>query len=543
MIKDMKNKNKFSFLKKKHLILFAIVVLAFVLRFYRLGEVPTGFHQDEVSQAYNSFSILKTGRDRYGQFLPILFRSFGSYQPPIYTYITPIPIYFFGTTIFAARSTSALFGVLTVVVSYFIVGILVKKKYKYYLALISAFVVAISPWAIHFSRRVVEGNLGLFFFLLAFYFLLKSLDKINYFMVSCFVLGISTHAYYSERLLAVVFLPVFLLFFKKYFLKYKKQVIYGLLVFGVVLLPHFVTVFSGAFAARFDQVGSSGDSSYVLEFIKHFISYFSPKYLFGDAGSGLARVSPGLGVFYNWFFPLFLVGLYFFKKIVDKKFIKLLGVLLIISLIPVSMTGDVFYPLRALEFLWLMGLVVSIGFFEVGSRIKKKSIKWIVFLALVVYSLGSFYVSYFVLFQHETTENVGNTYIDLSNKLDEYGEYKIILDSTRDPAAGLRLAYFREYDSKKLHLLLRNQMESSYYNIFVNNNETYIVDNIESRPINWKEDRCREKTILVGDTLAFSDNQIMEHNLKKIFEIEGINKNTVLLGFETSPDKNCEQKL
>ena len=101
-------------MKNKHLILSLIVVLAFVLRFYKLGEVPLGFHQDEVSQAYNSFSILTTGRDRYGQLLPILFRSFGSYQPPVYTYLTTIPIFLFGNTIFAARSTSAFFGVLTV---------------------------------------------------------------------------------------------------------------------------------------------------------------------------------------------------------------------------------------------------------------------------------------------------------------------------------------------------------------------------------------------------------------------------------------------
>jgi len=525
-------KNKFALL--------LILTIAFVLRFYRLGDVPLGFHQDEISQSYNSFSILKTGHDRYGQFLPILFRSFGSYQPPIYTYLTPIPIYFFGNTIFAARSTSAFFGVLTVLISYFIVKELVKNRYKESLALLTSFVVAISPWAIHFSRRVVEGNLGLFFFLLAFYFFLRSLNKINYFFLACLFLGISTHAYYSERLIAVIFLPIFLFYYRKCFLKYKKKVFCGLIILGITFIPHLVTIMSGAFTARLDQVGTAGNGIlFFVEFVKHFINYFSPEYLFSDAGNGLARVSPNLGVFYNWMIAPFLIGLYFIGKFVENNYLKFLGIFTIICLIPASLTGDIFYPLRALEFFWLLSLVISIGIFRLGEVVKYRLIKWTAFIILIIYSLGSFYVSYFILFQHETTENVGNTYIKLSNELKNYKDYKIILDSTRDPAVGLRIAYFRAYDPKKMWASLKNQMETPYYNSVVNNQETYIVDNIEARSINWKVDRCSPKTILVGDSLAVSTDQIRDHNLKKIFEIEGINKNIVLFGYLTNPDKKC----
>lgn len=526
-------------MKSKFAILLFITVLAFVLRFYKLGEVPLGFHQDEISQAYNSFSILETSRDRYGQLLPILFRSFGSYQPPVYTYVTPIPIFFFGNTIFAARSTSALFGVLTVTITYFIINSLVKQKYREILALLSSFVVAISPWAIHFSRRVVEGNLGLFFFLLALYFFILSLKKIKYLLFACLFLGISTHAYYSERLISVIFLPVFLLYFKSYFLKYKRWVVYGLLIFGLTLIPHLVTIISGAFAARFNQVGASGDGFFLFEFAKHFISYLSPKNLFSDTGSGLARVSPNLSVFYGWFFLPFLAGLYFLRKFIDVRLIKFLEIFTVISLVPVSLTGDVFYPLRALEFFWLFSIVISIGLFGIGEIIKNNKIKWLTLLMLTMYSVGSFYVSYFVLFQHESTENVGNTYIELSDKLNLYSGYNIVLDSTRDPAAGLRLAYFRRYNPLKLQTLLKSQLTTPYYTSEVALQELYVIDNIEVRPIDWKKDRCGPKTVLVGDSLVFSQEQIKEHNLTKVFEIKGINKNTVLWGYETNPDKKC----
>lgn len=529
--------------KNKYILLFLIIVLAFFLRFYKLGEVPLGFHHDEASQAYNSFSILTTARDRYGQFLPILFRSFGSYQPPVYAYLTSIPIFLFGNTIFAARSTSAFFGVLIVVVTYLIMNIISKQKYRHSLALLSAFVVAISPWSIHFSRRVIEGNLGLFFFLLALYFFLMSLKKIKYFLPACLVLGISTHAYYSERLISIIFLPVVLIYFRTYYVKYKKWVVYGLLIFGLTLLPHVVTIVSGAFAARFNQVSSSGDHSLVLEFGKHFIGYFSPKYLFSDNGSDLARVSPGLGVFYGWFFFPFLAGLYFFSKIIDKQFIKFLGICTAIVLIPVSLTGDVFYPLRALEFLWLLSLVISIGLLGMGENVKQKTIKYLAFFVLIIYSLGSFYVSYFILFQHETTEYVGRAYINLIQELDKYKDYNIVLDSPRDPAAGLRIAYFRKYDPRIFQTFLKSQLTTPYYKGGVESQEPYVIGNIEIRSIEWGKDRCSTKTILVGDKLAFSEEQVEQHHLKKLFEIQGSHRDVVFFGYETNPDTGCKLKL
>ncbi|BCX14749.1 MAG: hypothetical protein KatS3mg088_432 [Patescibacteria group bacterium] len=76
------------------LLLFAIL-LSFILRFWQLGDISFGLHADEASQAYNAFSILKTGKDMYGKSFPVLFRANGSYQPPVYTYLTIFPVLFF----------------------------------------------------------------------------------------------------------------------------------------------------------------------------------------------------------------------------------------------------------------------------------------------------------------------------------------------------------------------------------------------------------------------------------------------------------------
>ena len=162
-------------LKKTSLILILIICLSVFLRFYKLNEIPTGFHHDEVSQAYNAFALGTTGHDRYSQSFPLLFRAFGSYQPPLYTYLSIIPIKIFGNTMFAARFVSAFFGVLIVIFTYLIIAELAKEKFKHSFALLAALMVGISPWAIHFSRRIAEANLCLALFSASFYFFIHTI--------------------------------------------------------------------------------------------------------------------------------------------------------------------------------------------------------------------------------------------------------------------------------------------------------------------------------------------------------------------------------
>ena len=78
------------------LAFFLILLLAFILRFYKLGEVPPHLDWDEASNAYNAYSILKTGRDEYGDFLPLSNRSFDDYKPALYSYLAIPPITLFG---------------------------------------------------------------------------------------------------------------------------------------------------------------------------------------------------------------------------------------------------------------------------------------------------------------------------------------------------------------------------------------------------------------------------------------------------------------
>ncbi|MEK7166717.1 MAG: 4-amino-4-deoxy-L-arabinose transferase, partial [Patescibacteria group bacterium] len=56
---------------REHIYLYCITILAAILRIYGLDQYPPALYSDEVSQGYNAYSILKTGRDEFGTWLPV----------------------------------------------------------------------------------------------------------------------------------------------------------------------------------------------------------------------------------------------------------------------------------------------------------------------------------------------------------------------------------------------------------------------------------------------------------------------------------------
>jgi len=99
---------------KKYTILFIALALGTFLRLWQLSAVPNGLTWDEAAIGYNAFSILKTGKDEHGAFLPIIFKSFGDYKPGLYIYLTVPAVAIFGLNEFAVRFPSAIAGILAI---------------------------------------------------------------------------------------------------------------------------------------------------------------------------------------------------------------------------------------------------------------------------------------------------------------------------------------------------------------------------------------------------------------------------------------------
>src|SRR3989344_2452581 len=77
----MKSQSKFNWW------LVVIIVTAFLFRVYRLTEVPPGLNRDEAGFGYDTYSLLKTGRDQHGRLLPLAFQAFGVWEYPVQFYL------------------------------------------------------------------------------------------------------------------------------------------------------------------------------------------------------------------------------------------------------------------------------------------------------------------------------------------------------------------------------------------------------------------------------------------------------------------------
>src|SRR3990167_6966964 len=157
----------------KRIVLLLIILLAFILRFYRLGEYPA-LNADEAAIGYNAYSLIQTGKDEHGNPWPIHFQSFNDYKPGLYFYMVLPFVKLIGLNEWAVRIPGATLGVLTVVIIYFLVKELFDNK-KF--ALVASFLLAISPWHIHFSRGGWEVNASTFFITLGAWLFIRGTSK------------------------------------------------------------------------------------------------------------------------------------------------------------------------------------------------------------------------------------------------------------------------------------------------------------------------------------------------------------------------------
>ena len=232
-------------------ILILIFSVGFILRFWQLGVNPASLDWDEASLGYNAYSLLKTAKDEYGTLLPLSIRSFGDYKPPLYTYLTTIPVALFGLNEFSVRFISALFGFLTVIVSYFLVKELFPHESSVFYFLFSLFF-SLSPWHIQFSRIAFEANLALFFFVCGIWLFLKGINIGKFLILSFISFGLSAYAYHSPRLIVPILLLGLFVLYRKELRKQLRWIVCAIILLFIIIFP-IIKEFSST-KARFGSV-------------------------------------------------------------------------------------------------------------------------------------------------------------------------------------------------------------------------------------------------------------------------------------------------
>ncbi len=435
-------------LKKYKLILLLIIFIAFVLRFYKIDTNPPGLYIDEAAIGHNAYEILTTGRDEYGYKFPLFFKSFGDYKMPVYIYSTSLSMSVFGKNEFAVRFPSAFFGVLTVLLVYLLVKKVLSIENEFSsikserLALLSAFLIGISSWHIHFSRGGFETNQAMFLFLLALYLALSYLKnkKFANVFVSAILFAFSVYTYHSYRIISPLFFGAFsVICFYKYKLE-RKWIISSVVVFAILFLPILLFSFSGQGSARFSatsvfsELGELTIAQKIIEYpfaiLKNYLSYFSFYYLF-DTGDGIGRHQiPEFGLLFKWQLPFLLIGLYSILKLKRNLFKKIIIFILLISPLPASLAVPSPHSLRSLLMVFPLIILVSMGlvyFFDNFKRLRLFLFFGVVVLAAFEFIFYSHY--YYVHYPLINAKDWGSGYKEIvidSEKLRSDYDYVII---------------------------------------------------------------------------------------------------------------------
>jgi len=507
-------------------LVIAVFCLAFYLRFFKLGSVPEGINADEAAIGYNAYSILKTGRDEYGVAFPLTFRSFDDYKAPLYIYLTTISLVLFGLNNFSVRFMSALAGSLTVVLAYILTSSFLNNDNKalFYLPsrqssldikkivpIGSAFMLAISPWHLQFSRTAYEANISVFFFVLGLVFFYQGLLKSKYFLLSGLALILSMWSYHAPRVFVPIFVLALTIIYYRELRSRWKMVLITFFVTLILLLPLIYIFFSPAGLIRAKGISSLENPKivdrsitwilqdnkdpmaiilhnrrieYAREFVKGYLEHFNPEFLFLERAAGKYR-APGVGLLYLWELPFLVLGI-IILFLTRKRWSLMLILCILFAPVPAAPTLWIPNPVRTIQMLPALQITVAFGVYAtlgwINSNKRFFKIPEIVIIIAVIFSGFTYYLHQYYI----------HLPIDYASEL-QYGrrqlveevtkreqKYDKIVVSTSVDQPQIFFLYFLRYDPDKY--LMNGGTVSGKFDTQENHFGKYVFKN----PANYK---------------------------------------------------------
>ncbi|MDO8497957.1 MAG: glycosyltransferase family 39 protein [bacterium] len=322
----------------------------------------------------------------------------------LYFYILNFSFHVFGINTLALRFPSFIFGILNIVLIFFLLKIVFisdqpKEKLPSRILLItflSVFISFTSHWYITFARYSFEATFLLFLelsSLLATVQYIKS-KKIFYIVLSAICAGLAFNSYTPGRIFFLV--PLFLLFFHDF--KNKKTFLFFILPFILLVLPLTAYLISHP-ETRIDELSYIGKPIHIWEKIMYFIQnikltlamFFSEGDLNGRHNyPGKPAMNPLLGIL---FFIGFLLSIKNFKSSYNKLFLFYFT----ISIIPALLTIPSENPnmLRTFTILPCLSYFVGQSFLSFSARLfsakKYIVIIFIICTVSVIYEIRTYF--------------------------------------------------------------------------------------------------------------------------------------------------------
>ncbi|MEK7129536.1 MAG: glycosyltransferase family 39 protein [Patescibacteria group bacterium] len=507
----------------KRIGLLFIVLLAFILRIYRISDVPPALSLDEVSIGYNAYSILITGADEYGTKLPLLLRAYDDWRPAFYVYLVVPSIKLFGLTPFGVRLPSVLAGTLTILLTYFLVLELFgrtqipehndqqgKKSFighwvlsSGFLAVLSALLLAISPWHIYLSRLSHEVNLGLTFIVLGVYSFFRAIGNkkhVWWTVVSAVAFGLSLNSYQSQKIIAPVLVISLGLLYWKQLVEKKKQLIISVFIGLFIALPIIIVNLQPGALIRLRATSAFPENqrkiTSVQIFVSNYISHFRPAWLFAGGDRESHKV-PGLGLMYIWEAPLIILGMFWLLRSGFDARLKAFILLWLFSApLPAAITTQAPHAMRSFTFLPVWQILAAMGFVTLWK--KPAMYAWMVLGVLTVGSSGYFAKQYFEVFPRTQSNSFQYALTKaIPVALDRESQYERVVFSNSNNLyqSYMFFLFYSRYDPE-----LYQKEGGTYSGGFA---ETHKIGKFEFRPISWEKEQKNGKTLYVGNVTDF----------------------------------------
>lgn len=462
------------------ILLIAILVLSFFLRFYRLDSIPASLNPDEKFNAYTAYSLLKTGQDLRGNSFPVALKSFGSWTLIGYPALNMLTVYFLGLTEMAARLPAAIISVLGTAIIYLLAYEMFSSRRA---ALISALFFAVSPWGVFLSRISHETVVGAVLFLTGFLFLIKR----RYISAALF-LGLSLLTHYAYMIFVPAFLVTLAWFYRPSFLTSRRAKV-SAMIFGLFVAIVALTIVRGSFhevsdvglfdsrdliyrrVERFLSDGghNTGDiltkihNRYLgvgLEVAENYAGVFSPAFLFDKGGESLLHNLAYFGNLYITDFFLILAGIFFLcwrrsKAALIILFWAAVGPLASIFTRDTPSSTRLFPMLPMFIFLSAYGLSAITGLFSSRPALIRGLVAAFSagFFTLMVLMFTEFY---FVHLNVQRARYLGYGQKELVAVTNKYPGYKVVMWGP-DNFPDISFLFYNTYDPAKF------RREVSYY--------------------------------------------------------------------------------
>lgn len=411
--------------KWQKIIFLLILILAFILRFYKLGEIPAGFHADEAVVGYNAYSFLTTGRDEYGNTPSFTLRSFDDFRPALYTYLTIPAIAAWGSNEYAVRIPAAVFSFLTVVLFYYLTYRITRDRQ---ISIYSTFLLAVSFWHLDLSREASEKVVALFLVLagIFFLFIFKEEKRKRDLFLAFISWFLAVNTYYAPRFFLPPFLLVLFLIYRKSIFGKIKILPVCLILFFLLLLFYFSFIFKGSTIRlaqlnvfthpevrlvleeqiREEPVGANllltrvfhnKIVNYSLAVISKYGEYFNLDFLVMGKGEPARVIIPNVGLLSIVEIPFLLAGIYFFLREKKDWNIFLLFWILIAPL-PAAFTVDETPNVcRTLIMLPALDITTAYGFIKIKNMVAtRKRLLLLPFFFIIISGFFSWNFFYYL---------------------------------------------------------------------------------------------------------------------------------------------------